>query len=79
MNDIARIAAPDYVPTDSKEPSSFIVASMRWLIPSKGDIIRARIRTIGVKEHQFIMERGHLNTVQGFFFIYIFLNLHFVY
>ncbi|KAF9002158.1 heterotrimeric GTP-binding alpha subunit [Cyathus striatus] len=39
MNDIARIATPDYKPTDS-------------------DIIRARIRTVGVEEHHFIVEKG---------------------
>ncbi|KAF8968482.1 heterotrimeric GTP-binding alpha subunit [Flammula alnicola] len=39
MDDIARIAADDYAPTDY-------------------DIIRARIRTMGVEEHQFVVERG---------------------
>ncbi|KIJ97471.1 hypothetical protein K443DRAFT_681491 [Laccaria amethystina LaAM-08-1] len=39
MNDVARIATPEYQPTDS-------------------DIIRARIRTVGVEEHHFLVERG---------------------
>ncbi|KAF5350090.1 hypothetical protein D9756_009254 [Leucocoprinus leucothites] len=39
MNDAARIASPNYLPTDS-------------------DIIRARLRTVGVEEHQFVVEKG---------------------
>ncbi|KAG2002422.1 guanine nucleotide-binding protein alpha subunit [Coprinopsis cinerea AmutBmut pab1-1] len=39
MNDIARIAVPGYLPSDS-------------------DIIRARIRTVGVEEHHFVVEKG---------------------
>ncbi|KAL1748230.1 G-protein alpha subunit-domain-containing protein [Schizophyllum fasciatum] len=39
FNDIERVAAPDYEPTDT-------------------DIIRARIRTVGVEEHHFVMEKG---------------------
>ncbi|KAJ2920508.1 hypothetical protein H1R20_g16585, partial [Candolleomyces eurysporus] len=39
MNDIARIATPEYLPTDA-------------------DIVRARIRTVGVEEHHFVVERG---------------------
>ncbi|KAF8797769.1 heterotrimeric GTP-binding alpha subunit [Phlegmacium glaucopus] len=39
MNDIARITAPNYMPTDS-------------------DIIRARIRTIGIEEHYVTVEKG---------------------
>ncbi|TFK38591.1 heterotrimeric GTP-binding alpha subunit [Crucibulum laeve] len=39
MDDVARIATLDYVPTDS-------------------DIIRARIRTVGIEEHHFVVEKG---------------------
>lgn len=39
MNDIARIAAIDYEPTDA-------------------DMMRARVRTLGVEEHHFVIEKG---------------------
>ncbi|KAH6905158.1 heterotrimeric GTP-binding alpha subunit [Coprinopsis sp. MPI-PUGE-AT-0042] len=39
MNDLERIATPNYRPTD-------------------GDIVRARVRTVGVEEHHFVIERG---------------------
>ncbi|TEB18686.1 heterotrimeric GTP-binding alpha subunit [Coprinellus micaceus] len=39
LNDIARIATMDYLPSDS-------------------DIVRARIRTVGVEEHHFVFEKG---------------------
>ncbi|KAF8641736.1 hypothetical protein AX16_009813 [Volvariella volvacea WC 439] len=39
LNDIARIATPDYVPTDE-------------------DIVRARVRTLGVEEHHLVIEKG---------------------
>ncbi|KAF8151451.1 heterotrimeric GTP-binding alpha subunit [Crassisporium funariophilum] len=48
MNDIARIATINYLPTDS-------------------DILRARIRTMGVEEHHFIAERG--SDINAEFFI----------
>ncbi|KAF7309114.1 hypothetical protein MKEN_01113500 [Mycena kentingensis (nom. inval.)] len=42
LDDTARIASPDYVPTDRLE----------------GDIMRARIRTLGVEEHRFVSAQG---------------------
>ncbi|KDR71584.1 hypothetical protein GALMADRAFT_75076 [Galerina marginata CBS 339.88] len=42
MDDFARIATTDYIPTDY-------------------DIIRARIRTMGVEEHHFVVEKGMLS------------------
>ncbi|KAL1731583.1 guanine nucleotide binding protein, alpha subunit [Schizophyllum commune] len=39
LDEIERVAAPNYEPTDT-------------------DIIRARIRTVGVEEHHFVMEKG---------------------
>ncbi|KLO18768.1 G-alpha-domain-containing protein [Schizopora paradoxa] len=39
LDDIDRIAVPDYVPSDD-------------------DIVRARLRTMGVQEHRFVFERG---------------------
>lgn len=39
LNDIERIASPDYVPTNT-------------------DIVRARVSTIAVEEHHFVIEKG---------------------
>jgi guanine nucleotide-binding protein subunit alpha len=39
MDDFARIATPQYVPTNQ-------------------DIVKARIRTMGVEEHRFLVEKG---------------------
>lgn len=47
MNDIARIAVPNYVPIDS-------------------DIVRARIRTMRVEEHQFAVEKGSYANTEFF-------------
>ncbi|KAJ7932958.1 G-protein alpha subunit [Mycena leptocephala] len=59
LDDTARIAALDYVPTDRAPPrrSRFL---MPWLIIIiiEGDIMRARIRTLGVEEHRFVTESG---------------------
>jgi hypothetical protein len=63
MNDIARIASLDYVPTD-RELFFIPSASMPFffsLIQTKGDIIKARIRTTGVEEHKFVAEKGDID------------------
>jgi len=57
MDDIARIAAFDYVPSDS---GFFICKQISggFAHLSADDIIKARIRTLGVEEHQFVVEKG---------------------
>lgn len=39
LNDVKRIAAEDYQPSDD-------------------DVVRARLRTMGVQEHRFVFEKG---------------------
>jgi guanine nucleotide-binding protein subunit alpha len=39
LNDVDRITAPDYTPSDD-------------------DVIRARLRTLGVQEYKFVLEEG---------------------
>ena len=42
LNDVKRVAARDYQPSDD-------------------DVVRARLRTMGVQEHRFIFEKGRDN------------------
>jgi len=37
---------------------SLFACSSAFLKPSAADIIRARVRTIGVEEHHFVVEKG---------------------
>jgi len=55
MDDIARVANPQYVPTNRR---FFFVNP--WLLRSidPEDIVKARIRTMGVEEHRFLVEKG---------------------
>jgi hypothetical protein len=60
MDDIARIATFDYVPSDREffiwgqtSGTSGCFAQL-----SADDIIKARIRTMGVEEHRFVVEKG---------------------
>lgn len=43
LNDIERVTAHDYQPSDS-------------------DVVRARLRTMGVQEHRFVFEKGDFHT-----------------
>jgi len=62
MNDLDRILVDGYVPSDSKR---FFPA---WLtLPGVGsdffsgsvdDVVRARLRTMGIQEHKFVFETG---------------------
>lgn len=44
LNDVARVAARDYEPSDA-------------------DVVRARLRTMGVQEYRFKPDKGPLGTV----------------
>ena len=44
LNDVARVAARDYEPSDA-------------------DVVRARLRTMGVQEYRFKPDKGPLRTV----------------
>jgi hypothetical protein len=55
MDDIARIATFDYVPSD-REFHEQIPGYCAQLFAD--DIIKARIRTMGVEEYRFVMEKG---------------------
>ena len=65
MNDIARIATTNYVPTDST--GLFLLQVLSLTDPPLADIIRARIKTMGVEEHQFVVEKSK------YFFLRFFL------
>lgn len=57
LNDISRIASLDYQPTDCE----CLRCPSRWcprLTSYTADIIRARVRTFGIEEHHFIVEKG---------------------
>jgi hypothetical protein len=57
LDDIERVAVWDYVPTNGK----LSVGMNCWYglntaIPSTEDVLRARLKTLGVSEHRFVME-----------------------
>jgi hypothetical protein len=56
LRDVERIAARDYIPTDGMTLSS----SLRYLLTgyTLDDILRARIKTIGVTEHKLTIHTG---------------------
>lgn len=64
MNDTARVAREDYEPTDGTPPPPsppFLPYPTFYLLTLvAADIVRARIRTMGVEEHRFLMESGTL-------------------
>jgi len=58
MDDIARIATSDYVPSDREFLFIYEQIPLYFAQLSADDIIKARIRTMGVEEHRFVMEKG---------------------
>ena len=58
LNDTARIATASYDPTDGKLLSlnKPLLTVLTRVTPD--DIVRARLRTLGVEEHRFTMESG---------------------
>ena len=57
MDDIARIATFDYVPSD-REFCIMSKSLVTLLDCPTDDIIKARIRTMGIEEHRFVVEKG---------------------
>jgi len=63
MNDAERIARPDYLPTDCMYTFLLIFTLTPALNPwPLADIIRARLQTIGVEEHHFVVQKGGANS-----------------
>lgn len=60
LDDTARIVDEDYEPTDGDPLSSPSQTTAHSLT---ADIVRARVRTIGVEEHQLVAEIGVCQTL----------------
>jgi hypothetical protein len=56
MDDLQRIIRPDFAPTDCEERFAFGFP-VSQIFYSTADILRARLRTIGIEEQHFKLER----------------------
>jgi len=57
LNDTARITDPKYEPTNCALFCA-AVPPLRLITHLIADIIRARVRTMGMEEHRFVLESG---------------------
>lgn len=75
LDDTSRITAPDYEPTDSQCCSVFIPRFIKRVWNCTADIVRARLRTMGVDEHWFVIEEGS-SAFSFHFYTLVWLIIH---
>lgn len=62
LDNLGRIAVPDFAPTDGTHPFSFLHALSHCVIE---DILRARLKTLGVTEHRFTIKSSESYTLSN--------------
>ena len=57
LDDIERVAAWDYVPTDGALSVDVNCGyELTTAVPLIEDVLKARLKTLGISEHRFVME-----------------------
>jgi len=62
----------DYMPTDGKSLDAHVIGKFNWrtFILFPADILRARLKTLGVSEHRFTLKAGKHCTEEKYIDIY---------
>jgi guanine nucleotide-binding protein alpha-1 subunit len=59
LDEISRITAKKYIPTDGENKLDLRRQSTPDLLDAIADILKARLKTIGVVEHTFLIPSGN--------------------